>query len=297
MARWGRVVTAMVTPFDDQGRLDVDGAVQLARWLADHGNDGLVLTGTTGESPVLTDDEKADLWRAVSDAVTIPVIAGTSTYDTHHSIELTKRAESCGVAGILAVTPYYSRPSQAGIAAHFSAVAGATTLPVILYDIPIRTGRKIAHDTLLRLVADVPNIVAVKDAAASPAESAWLIAGAPSSFELYSGDDSQTLPFLAVGGVGIVSVAGHWCGVQMGEMIAAFEQGDVVKAREINARLLPSYAFESGDENPNPIPAKAMLRLLGLPAGHCRPPHVETGSDALAATAKQIATDLRLPLA
>ena len=297
MARWGRVITAMVTPFDDQGRLDVDGAVRLARWLAEHGNDGLVLTGTTGESPVLTDDEKVDLWRAVSDAVTIPVIAGTGTYDTHHSIELTKRAESCGVAGILAVTPYYNRPSQAGIAAHFRAIAGATTLPVILYDIPIRSSRPIELATMLRLTAEAPNIVAVKDAAASPATSARLIAEAPPGFELYSGDDAQTLPFLAVGGVGIVSVAGHWCATQLGEMIAAFERGDIAEARRINARLLPSFAYESSDTNPNPIPAKAMLRLLGLPAGHCRLPHVEVDGEALAAAAKAIATDLGLSLA
>lgn len=297
MARWGRVVTAMVTPFDDQGRLDVDGAARLARWLAEHGNDGLVVTGTTGEAPVLTDDEKVELWRAVAEAVTIPVIAGTGTYDTHHSIELTKRAESCGVAGILAVTPYYNRPSQDGIAAHMRAVAGATTLPVMVYDIPIRTGRKIATDTMLRLAEDTPNIVAVKDAAASPADSARLVAEAPESFELYSGDDAQTLPFLAVGGVGVVSVAAHWCGVQMGEMIAAFERGDLAAAREINARLLPSFAFETSDENPNPVPTKAMLRVLGLPGGHCRLPHVEVDRDALASRARAVAADLGLPLA
>jgi 4-hydroxy-tetrahydrodipicolinate synthase len=297
MARWGRVVTAMVTPFDDQGRLDVDGAVRLARWLAEHGNDGLVVTGTTGEAPVLTDDEKVELWRAVAEAVTIPVIAGTGTYDTHHSIELTKRAESCGVAGILAVTPYYNRPSQDGIAAHMRAVAGATTLPVMVYDIPIRTGRKIAIHTLLRLAEDAPNVVAVKDAAGSPADSARLVAEAPQSFELYSGDDAQTLPFLAVGGVGVVSVAGHWCGVHLGEMIAAFERGDLAKAREINARLLPSFAFETSDENPNPVPTKAMLRVLGLPGGHCRLPNVEVDGDALAARAKAVAADLGLPVA
>ena len=297
MARFGDVVTAMVTPFDRDGALDVDVAVELARWLADHGSQGLVCAGTTGEGPVLTDDEKVELWRAVAQAVTIPVIAGTGTYDTHHSIELTKRAESCGVAGILAVTPYYNRPSQSGIAAHMQAVAGATTLPVMVYDIPVRTGRKIAVDTMLRLAADVPNIVAVKDAAGSPATSARLVAEAPAGFELYSGDDAQTLPFLSVGGVGVVSVAAHWCGVQMGEMIEAFERGDVAKARELNARLLPSFAFESGDDNPNPIPTKAMLRALGLPAGHCRLPNVETDGAALTAAAEAIATDLGLPLA
>jgi 4-hydroxy-tetrahydrodipicolinate synthase len=297
MARWGRVLTAMITPFDEQGRVDVDGAVRLARWLAEHGNDGLVVTGTTGEAPVLTDDEKADLWRAVSDAVTIPIVAGTGTYDTNHSIELTKRAESCGVAGVLAVTPYYNRPSQAGLEAHFRAVAGATTLPVILYDIPIRTGRKIELATMLRLADDVPNIVAVKDAATSPATSAALVASAPAGFELYSGDDAQTLPFLSVGGVGVVSVAGHWCAKQLGELITAFERGDVVQARERNAALLASFAYASTDANPNPIPTKAMMRVLGLPAGHCRLPHVEVDGDALEAGARAIAADLGLAVA
>src|SRR3954469_19602477 len=158
MARLGSVLSAMVTPFDDQGALDLDGAARLARWLVDHGNDGLVVAGTTGESPTLSDAEKLDLWKAVTEAVTVPVIAGSTTNDTAHSVELTKAASQLGVAGILAVTPYYNRPSQAGLDGHFRAVAQATHLPVMLYDIPIRSGRKIAHDTLLRLLHDVSNI-------------------------------------------------------------------------------------------------------------------------------------------
>lgn len=140
MARFGAVVTAMVTPFDDGGALDLDGAVRLARWLTDHGSDGLVLAGTTGEGPVLDDDEKVDLWRAVAQAVTVPVVAGTGSNDTAHSVQLTRRAATCGVAGALVVTPYYNRPPQSGIEAHFRAVAGASDLPVLLYDIPVRTG-------------------------------------------------------------------------------------------------------------------------------------------------------------
>ena len=272
MTRFGAVVTAMVTPFDAEGALDLDAAVALARWLVDHGSDGLVVTGTTGEGPVLTDDERTDLWRAVTEAVTVPVVAGSGSNDTAHSIELTRRAAGCGVAGALVVTPYYNRPPQAGIEAHFRAVAEATDLPVMIYDIPVRTGRKVSHDVLLRLARDVPQIVAVKDAAGDPAGTARLIAEAPGGFEVYSGDDGLTLPLLAVGAVGVVGVATHWAGPQFGEMITSFTKGDVERARRVNEQLLESYAFETGDAAPNPIPAKAMMRVLGLAVGQCRLP-------------------------
>ena len=272
MARWGEVLTAMVTPFGPDLALDVDGAVTLARWLADNGSTGLVLAGTTGESATLRDDEKVELWRAVAEAVTVPVVAGAGTNDTRHSVELTERAAACGVAAVLAVTPYYVRPSQAGLEAHFRAVAGATTLPVIAYDIPIRTGRKIAHDVLVRLARDVPNFLAVKDAALDVSASARLLADAPGTFELYSGNDDQTLPLLAVGAVGVVGVATHWAGQQFAEMIASFAKGDVATAREVNARLLESYDFEASDAAPNPVPAKAMMRAIGHRVGECRPP-------------------------
>jgi 4-hydroxy-tetrahydrodipicolinate synthase len=270
--RFGTVLTAMVTPFDDDGGLDLDGAVTLARWLTDHGTDGLVIAGTTGEAPVLSDEEKVDLWRAVVDAVTVPVVAGATSYDTAHSVQLSKRAADVGVTAILAVTPYYSRPSQAGIEGHFRAVADATDLPVILYDIPIRTGRKIEHDTILRLAREVPTIVAIKDAAANPGASAHLLAQAPDGFELYSGDDLMSLPLLAIGASGVISVASHWTGELQAEMIAAFTKGDVSGARAINARLTESWAFETGDLTPNPLPTKAMMRVMGLPAGQCRLP-------------------------
>lgn len=275
MARFGSVVTAMVTPFAGDGALDLDAAATLARWLADHGSEGLVVAGTTGESPVLADGEKADLWRAVREAVTIPVLAGAGTNDTRHSVELARMAEQAGAAGILAVTPYYNRPSQAGIEAHFRAVAETTRLPVLVYDIPVRTARKVAHGALLRLARDVPNIVGVKDAAGDPAASARLIAAAPEGFELYSGDDSLTLPLLAVGAVGVIGVATHWAGDLHAEMIAAFAKGAVGTAREINARLLESFAYETSETAPNPVPTKALLRVLGLPVGRCRLPHVE----------------------
>jgi 4-hydroxy-tetrahydrodipicolinate synthase len=272
MARFGRVMTAMVTPFDERGALDLDAAATLADWLVDNGSDGLVLCGTTGESPVLTDSEEVALTRVVRSTVSVPILLGTGSNDTAYATEATRRSAELGVDGVLLVTPYYNRPPQAGLEAHFRAIAAATDLPVVLYDIPIRTGRKINTDVILRLVRDVPNIVAVKDAAGDPAESARLIAEAPGGFELYSGDDAMTLPLLSVGAVGVISVASHWVGRQLGDMLSAFEKGDVATATRINAGLIPSYDFESSPDAPNPIPTKAMLRVLGLPVGQCRLP-------------------------
>jgi 4-hydroxy-tetrahydrodipicolinate synthase len=262
----------MVTPFDDAGALDVDGAAVLARWLTAHGSDGLVVAGTTGEGPVLSASELRDLWRAVSEAVTVPVLAGTGTNDTGHSIELTRIAAQAGVDGVLVVTPYYSRPPQAGLAGHFTAVARSTELPVLLYDIPVRTGRRIDPDTMMRLARDVPNIVGVKDATGDVAGAARLMAAMPGSFELYSGEDALTLPLLAFGAVGVVTVAGNWAGEEMRELVTAFGRGDVIAARAANSALLESYSFESTEQFPNPLPAKAACRVLGLPAGQCRLP-------------------------
>lgn len=271
-ARFGAVITAMVTPFAPDGSLDVGAAVELGRWLTAHGSEGLVLGGTTGEGPVLSDEELCELWRQVSAAVTVPVIAATGTNDTRHSIELTKQASACGVDGVLVVTPYYNRPSQDGLYAHFAAVAGATELPVVLYDIPVRSGRRIAQPTLLRLAHEVRNVVGVKDAAGDPAGAARLLCHAPSSFELYSGDDSLTLPLISIGGVGVISVCSHWSGVEMCRMVHAALDGDIETARSENARLIESFDFESTEEFPNPLPAKAACRALGLPVGQCRLP-------------------------
>jgi 4-hydroxy-tetrahydrodipicolinate synthase len=272
LARFGAVGCAMVTPFDVAGDLDGDGAAELARWLCARGNDFLVLAGTTGESPALSDAEKVELWTRVVAEVDVPVIAGTSTADTAHSVELTSAARAAGVAGILAVTPYYNRPPQAGIEAHVRAVAeAARDLPVILYDIPARTGRKVDAEVIVRLAADGV-ICAVKDATANPAATAALIAAAPLSFEVYSGNDGDTLPLLAVGAVGTISVESHWAGALVSQMIASFAKGDVDQARALNARLIDSHRFQSSDEAPNPIAVKAMLRVLGLPAGQCRLP-------------------------
>jgi 4-hydroxy-tetrahydrodipicolinate synthase len=270
--RFGQVVTAMVTPFNKDGSLNLDGAKRLARWLQDNGNDGLVLAGTTGEAPVLTDDERLSLFKVVVEAVTIPVIAGTGTNDTAHSIHLTKEATKLGVAGILAVTPYYNRPSQAGIEAHMRAVCGATNLPVVIYDIPVRTGRKINTATLAKLANEVKNVAGVKDAAGNPAESARLMTMVPKSFELISGDDGLTLPLMAVGCTAVIGVATHWSGVDHQEMFKKWNAGDTAGARAVNARLVESFAFETGDDNPNPLPTKAMMNHLGLDVGDARLP-------------------------
>ena len=271
--RFGRVVTAMVTPFGDDGELDLPAAVELARWLASHGSDGLVLSGSTGESSVLNDEEKVDLWRAVAEAVTIPVIAGTGSNDTAHSVAITKRATECGVDGVLVVTPYYNRPSQAGLFEHFRSVAEAAgDLPVMLYDIPIRAGRRIDTATMLRLARDVPAIVGLKDAAGDPPTTAHLAAQVPPGFEIYSGDDVMTLPLMSVGAVGVISVAAHWVGPQLRKVVDAFLAGDLATAIAGNAELLDSFDFESSPEFPNPLPAKAMLRALGLRVGQCRLP-------------------------
>lgn len=272
MPRFGRVLTAMVTPFDEDGELDVDVAVQLAKWLVEQGNEGLVICGTTGESPTLSIDEKLALFEAVANAVTVPILAGTTGYNTRLDIGLTEEVGKLGVAGILAVCPYYSRPSQAGLETHFRAIAGSTDLPVVLYDIPIRSGRKIDSTTLVRLAHDVPNVVGLKDAAGNPGATAAVIANAPADFEVYSGDDALTLPLLAVGAVGVIGVATHWCTPDHVEMFDAWGRGDVAGARQINARQVESYEFETGDVAPNPVPAKAMLRTLGIAVGEPRAP-------------------------
>lgn len=275
MGRFGSVVTAMVTPFHGDGTLDIDGAVALADHLVGAGSDGLLLAGTTGEGPVLTDGEALELFRAVAGSVNVPVIASTGSNDTAHTVAFTQSVAGSGVDGVLVVTPYYNRPSAAGLNAHFRTVAAATDLPVVLYDIPIRTGRRIGTDLLIELAGEVPNIVGVKDSTHDPAAAARVVAETPETFEVYCGDDALTLPFLSVGGVGIVSVAAHWAAGTMTEMVGAFKAGDLDGARAANHRLAESYDFESWDLYPNPVPAKAACRAQGLPAGQCRLPNAE----------------------
>jgi 4-hydroxy-tetrahydrodipicolinate synthase len=291
VARFGKVLTAMVTPFHDDGALDLEGAATLARWLVVHGSDGLVIAGTTGEAPTLSDDEKVALWTAVRAAVDVPLLAGSGSNDTRHTIELSRRAAETGVDGLLLVSPYYNRPPQSGIEAHYRAVAVATDLPIVMYDVPSRTGRQIAVDVIVRLASEEPAIVGLKDARGNPGDAARIVAHAPPDFDVYSGDDSLTLPLLAVGAVGVVGVATHWSGELHAEMIAAHDKGDVHTAREINARLADSFAVETGDTWVHTTAAKAAVAALGLPAGPCRLPLPPAGDDVRAAV-RRVLDDL-----
>jgi 4-hydroxy-tetrahydrodipicolinate synthase len=293
MARFGRVLTAMATPFTADGELDAKAAAELARWLVDHGNDGLVVAGTTGESPVLTDEERIELFRVVRGAVDVPVVAGATTNDTAHSVAMVEAAAEAGVDAILAVVPYYNKPSQAGLAAHFRAVAEASDLPVMLYDVPGRTGRRLAPETTLALAREVPTIVALKDAGGDPAATAALIAEAPDGFEVYSGDEPLTLAFLACGAVGVVGVSSHWTAPVQAELFAAFEAGDVAAARAHNARLLPSYAYMNSDTCVFSQAVKVMMAELGVPIGECRLP-LGPPPEGTAEAARAVAADLGL---
>ena len=272
MARFGRIATAMVTPFGPQGELNAAAAGELAQWLVAQGNEGLVVAGTTGESPTLTHAEQAELVAAVVAAVDVPVLAGAGSNDRSAAVELTRQVTEAGAAGVLSVTPYYNRPPQQGIKDHFKAVAEATDLPVVIYDIPVRSGRKVDTATLLELAYEVDNIMGLKDAAGDPAETARLIAQAPPGFEVYSGDDSLTLPLLSVGAVGVIGVATHWTAPEHRELFDAWEAGQVAQAQQCHQRLLASFDYESRPDAPNPTPTKVLLRLLGHDVGRCRPP-------------------------
>lgn len=280
LARFGKVLTAMITPFHDDGSLDLEGAAQVARWLVEQGNDGLVVAGTTGESPTLSDEEKVELWHAVRAAVDVPLLAGAGSNDTRHTIGLAQSAAETGVDGLLLVSPYYNRPPQAGIEAHFRAVAAEVDLPIVMYDVPARTARAMSVDTVVRLGCEVENIVALKDARGNPGEAAAIVDRTPDDFDLYSGDDALTLSLLAVGACGVVGVATHWTAGLHAEMIAAHDKGDLHTAREINARLLPSFAAETGDTWVQSGAAKAALAALGQPAGPVRLPLPPLGDGA-----------------
>ncbi|HZG02897.1 MAG TPA: 4-hydroxy-tetrahydrodipicolinate synthase [Streptomyces sp.] len=269
---FGRVLTAMVTPFTPDGALDLDGAQQLAAHLVDAGNDGIVVNGTTGESPTTSDAEKAQLVRAVVEAVgdRAHVVAGAGTNDTQHSLELARAAERAGAHGLLAVTPYYSKPPQEGLYRHFTAIADATDLPVMLYDIPGRSGVPINTETIVRL-AEHPRIVANKDAKGDLGRASWAIA--TSGLAWYSGDDMLNLPLLSVGAVGFVSVVGHVVTPELRALLDAHLNGDVAKATEIHQKLLP--VFTGMFRTQGVITTKAALALQGLPAGPLRLPLVE----------------------
>ena len=269
---FGRVLTAMVTPFTPEGALDIDGAQRLAVHLVDAGNDGLVINGTTGESPTTSDAEKDLLVRAVLEAVgdRAHVVAGIGTNDTRHSVELARAAESAGAHGLLAVTPYYNKPPQEGLYRHFTAIADSTGLPVMLYDIPGRSGVPIDTETIVRL-AEHPRIVANKDAKGDLGRASWAIAR--SGLAWYSGDDMLNLPLLSVGAVGFVSVVGHVVTPELRELLDAHLTGDVQKATEIHQKLLP--VFTGMFVAQGVITTKAALALQNLPGGPLRLPLVE----------------------
>jgi 4-hydroxy-tetrahydrodipicolinate synthase len=271
---WGPVVTAMVTPFNENLEVNYDAAQALAELLVQTGSSGLVVSGTTGESPTLTHEEKITLFRKVKEAVgnRAAVLAGTSTYDTAESVRLSQEAERAGIDGLLLVAPYYNRPSQEGLYQHFKTIAHAVDLPVMIYNIPGRTGVNVEPSTLLRL-AEITNVVAVKEASGNLNQMSEICAGAPDGFLVYSGDDSLTLPLLAVGGVGVVSVASHVVGRDIRRMCEAFFAEKVQEATKLHHRMLP--LFKALFCTTNPVPVKAALNMLGANVGGVRLPLVE----------------------
>ncbi|MES1043109.1 4-hydroxy-tetrahydrodipicolinate synthase [Bacillus sp. Gen3] len=273
MAHFGRVSTAMVTPFDNKGNIDFQKTSQLIEYLIDNGSDSLVVAGTTGESPTLSTEEKVALFRHVVKTVNgrIPVIAGTGSNNTYASIELTKKAEASGVDAIMIVAPYYNKPNQEGIFQHFKAIAESTTLPVMVYNIPGRSVINIHPETIIRL-ADISNIVAVKEASGDLDAMTHIIANTPDDFELYSGDDGITIPVLSIGGQGIISVASHIIGNEMQEMIQAFLNGSNKEAAKLHQQLLP--IMKGLFTAPSPVPVKTALQLKGLDVGSVRLPLV-----------------------
>jgi len=283
------IITAMVTPFDDGGGLDLASAGALASHLVDSGHDGLVISGTTGESPTVSDDEQESLLRAVIEAVgdRATVVAGVGTFDTAHSLDLARRAAAAGADGLLVVTPYYSKPPQAGIVAHFAAVADSTDLPVMLYDIPGRTGVKLSAQTLARS-AEHPRIVAVKEASGDLYAGSWLLHS--TDLAIYSGDDALNLAWLAIGAVGVVSVVGHVSGQRYADMVAAVESGDLETARKLDRSILPALEAIM-TRTQGAIMAKAALQLQGrLPSRAVRLPLVAATDDQVEQLRRDLVT-------
>lgn len=289
---FGRVLTAMVTPFDQNGEVDFPATENLINYLIANGTDGLVVSGTTGESPTITEEEKVELFKFAVKVVNgrIPVIAGTGSYNTKASIALTKKAEAAGVDAVMLVTPYYNKPSQEGMYEHFKAIAESTKLPVILYNIPGRSVVNLSVDTVVRL-AEIPNIVAIKEASGNLDAMAQIIEKTPDTFSLYSGDDGLTIPALAIGATGVISVASHVIGNEMQEMIKKFLLGNVQEAAKEHRRLLP--LMKALFTAPNPVPVKAALNLKGVPVGGVRLPMVPL-NDSQLETLKQVLKDTQL---
>lgn len=269
-----RLLTAMVTPYDDQLQVDYAKAAKLAEYLANNATEGIVVSGTTGESPVLSDEEKLKLFAAVKGKLgkRIPVWAGTGSNDTKHTLELSKEAEKLGVDGVMLVCPYYNKPSQEGLYQHFKAIAGAVSLPVMLYNVPGRTSTNLLPETVARL-AEIENIVAIKEASGSMDQVSALMTLLPEDMTVYSGDDSLTLPMMALGARGVVSIASHLVGNQILAMIEAFNQGEVKSAADLHKQLFP--IFKGLFITTNPVPLKEALNQLGKNVGGLRLPLAE----------------------
>jgi 4-hydroxy-tetrahydrodipicolinate synthase len=273
MVYFGRVSTAMVTPFDKKGHIDFAKTTQLVNYLIENGTDSLVVAGTTGESPTLSKEEKLALFTHVVKVADkrVPVIAGTGSNNTYASVELTTKAEKLGVDAIMVVAPYYNKPNQEGLFQHFKAVAEATSLPVMLYNIPSRSAVNILPETIIRL-SEIDNIVAVKEASGDLNAMTQIMANTPDHFHLYSGDDGMTLPVLSIGGAGVVSVASHVIGKEMQQMVGAFLQGEHETAAKMHQQLLP--IMQGLFTAPSPTPVKTALQLKGLDVGSVRLPLV-----------------------
>ena len=271
--KFGQLLTAMVTPFDQHGEIDVNAVKNLVNYLIANGTNGLVVAGTTGESPTLSTEEKVELFKLVVEVAAgrVPVIAGTGSYNTRESIALTRKAEETGVDGIMLVVPYYNKPSQEGLYQHFKTIAESTSLPIMLYNIPGRTAVNMSVETIVRL-SQIDNIVAVKEASGQLDAMAEIINRTPEDFLLFSGDDALTIPVLSIGGAGVISVASHIIGNEMQEMINQFRSGDIQGAAAAHRRLLP--IMKGLFAAPNPTPVKAALNMMGVPVGGVRLPLV-----------------------
>jgi len=288
---FGKVLTAMVTPYDDSGEVDYAKVQKLAKHLLANGSDGVLICGTTGESPCLTPAERANLWAAAKEAVADAghgtLILGTTDNETAFSCEVAKKAQRAGADALLAVAPYYNKPSQEGLYRHFAKIAASADIPIILYNIPGRTGVTIQPETVLRLAQDCPNIVAIKDATGSLDSVSALVSTLPPEFDVYSGDDSLTLPIMAVGGVGVISVASHLIGTQIAQMIDLYAQGNVAEARRMHLQYFE--LFKKLFITTNPVPVKACLNLQGWAMGDCRLPLAPPSAAELAELQKLLA--------
>ena len=283
---FGRLITAMVTPFNKDGAIDWDGVARLAQHLVDTGHDGIAVNGTTGEAPTTKSSEKLEIIRVVKSVVGphVTVLSGAGDNETAYTVEQAKRSQDAGADGLLVVVPYYNKPPQAGIEAHFRAVAAATDLPIMVYDIPGRTGVEIESDTIVRLFDSVENIVALKDAKGNLAATSWVIkrCGIP----VYSGDDILNLPFLSIGAVGFVSVCGHTVGRELKEMLNTWFAGDTARALEIHQQLLP--VFTGTFRTQGAILTKAAMNMMNLPGGTTRLPLVDATEEQIAQLRKDL---------